>query len=81
MVDFTLPYLDMSNINFRTVICNFYPTLLGQNTFINIAIDAQRKSSGVDKECRLRTLVIHYLANSLLSSVSAVVHIFSCYCK
>jgi len=49
MVDSTLPYLDMSNINFCTVIRNFYPTLFGQNTFINIAIDAQQKSSGVDK--------------------------------
>jgi len=49
MVDSTLPYLDMSNIHFCTVIRNFYPTLFGQNTFINIAIDAQQKSSGVDK--------------------------------
>jgi len=33
---------------FCTVICNFYPTLFGQNTFTNIPIDAQQKSSGVD---------------------------------
>jgi len=50
MVDFTLPYLDMSNINVCTVICSFYPTLFGQNTFINIAVDAQQKSSGVDNK-------------------------------
>lgn len=48
MMDFTLPYLDMSNINFCTVICIFYPTLFGQNTFINIATDAQKKCSGVE---------------------------------
>lgn len=50
MVDFTLRYLDMSNINFCTVICSFYPTLFRQNTFINIAIDAQQKSSGDDNK-------------------------------
>jgi hypothetical protein len=50
MVDFTLPYLDMSNINFCAVICSSSPTLFGQNTFINIAIDAQQKSSEVDNK-------------------------------
>jgi hypothetical protein len=50
MANFTLPYLDVSNTNLFTVICSFYPTLFGQNTFTNIVIDAQYKSSGTDNQ-------------------------------